>query len=247
MEVFRADLCNSRELARAFESVDVVVHLAAVASGGEDAPFARTVVGTERFLDAMATSACRRLVLCSTFSVYDFRSTRGVLDEDSPLHHAPDVYACDGYTISKWRQERVTRRFADTHGWDLTVLRPGFIWGRDRAYLASLGQAVRAPSPGHRPADPHADDARRELRRRLRPRGDRPPRSRDMTFNVLDGPGERIWTYLCRLICAGRGERGWRVTGPLSARTPPHCCGSPTPPPSGGATKPPRASSSRAG
>ena len=127
-------------LERAFEGVDVLLHLAAVVSGGEDAQFAGTVVGTERLLDAMAASACRRLVLCSTFSVYDYSSVRRTLDEDSPLHEAPDVYARDGYTISKWWQERVTRRFAEKHGWDLTVLRPGFIWGRDHGYMAALGQ-----------------------------------------------------------------------------------------------------------
>jgi nucleoside-diphosphate-sugar epimerase len=34
----------------------------------------------------------------------------------------------------------VPPRFVDKHGWDLTVLRPGFIWGRDHGYLAALGQ-----------------------------------------------------------------------------------------------------------
>lgn len=72
VEVFRADLRSSCELRRAFEGVDVLLHLAAVVSGGEDAQFAGTVVGTERLLDAMVHSACRRLVLCSSFSVYDY-------------------------------------------------------------------------------------------------------------------------------------------------------------------------------
>ena len=76
VEVFRADLRTSRDLLRAFEDVDVLIHLAAVVSGGEDAQFAGTVVGTERLLDAMASSTCRRLVLCSSFSVYDFSATR---------------------------------------------------------------------------------------------------------------------------------------------------------------------------
>src|SRR6516164_6814188 len=72
VEVFRADLRTSCELRRAFEGVDVLLHLAAVVSGGEDAQFAGTVVGTERLLDAMATTACQRLVLCSSFSLYDY-------------------------------------------------------------------------------------------------------------------------------------------------------------------------------
>ena len=45
VEVFRADLRTSRELGRAFEGVDVLLHLAAVVSGGEDAQFAGTVAG----------------------------------------------------------------------------------------------------------------------------------------------------------------------------------------------------------
>ena len=137
VEVFRGDLRTSRDLAKAFEGIDVLIHLAAVVSGGEDAQFAGTVAGTERLLDAMATTSCRRLVLCSSFSVYDFSSARGILDENSPLHRIPDVYARDGYTISKWWQERVTRRYAEQHGWDLTVSAPGI----------HLGIAVTATCP----------------------------------------------------------------------------------------------------
>src|ERR1700746_1287096 len=59
VEVFRADLRTSQELANALDNVDVLVHLAAVVSGTEDAQFAGTVVATERLLDAMADSACR--------------------------------------------------------------------------------------------------------------------------------------------------------------------------------------------
>src|SRR5271165_2962085 len=63
VEVFRADLRTSRELPRAFEGVEVLIHLAAVVSGEEDTKFAGTVAGTERLLEAMGTSVCRRLVL----------------------------------------------------------------------------------------------------------------------------------------------------------------------------------------
>jgi uncharacterized protein YbjT (DUF2867 family) len=67
VEVFRADLRSSRKLERAFEGVDVLLHLAAVVSGGEDAQFAGSVVGTERLLAAQASSASQRLVLWSSF------------------------------------------------------------------------------------------------------------------------------------------------------------------------------------
>ncbi len=113
LEVFRADLRTSRELPRAFDGVDVLLHVAAVVSGEEDAQFAGTVVATERLLDAMAQSACQ------------------------------------------------------------TAPRPGFIWERDHGYPAALGQQF-GRHHRDRPADADPDDACRELRRRLRPRGGGP-------------------------------------------------------------------------
>jgi nucleoside-diphosphate-sugar epimerase len=212
VEVFRADLRASRELGRAFEGVDVLLHLAAVVSGGEDAQFAGTVVGTERLLDAMAPSSCRRLVLCSSFSVYDYSSTRGVLDEGSPLHQAPDVYTRDGYTIAKWWQERVTRRLAEQHGWDLTVLRPGFIWGREHGYLAALGQQFGRHhlviGPLTRIPMTHVENCADVFAL-----ASIDPRARGQTLNVTDGPGERIWTYLSDYM-RGTEQPGLRAPVP---------------------------------
>ena len=212
VEIFRADLRTSHDLVRAFDDVDVLIHLAAVVSGGEDAQFAGTVAGTERILDAMAGSACRRLVLCSSFSVYDFSSTRRILDERSPLHQAPDLYARDGYTIAKWWQERVTRRFAEMHGWDLTVLRPGFIWGRDHGYLAALGQQLGRHhlviGPLTRIPMTHVENCADVFALAAVD-----PRARGQTFNVVDGPGERIWSYLSDYI-RGSGQPGLRVPIP---------------------------------
>jgi nucleoside-diphosphate-sugar epimerase len=212
VEVFRADLRTSRELGCAFEGVDVLLHLAAVVSGGEDAQFSGTVAGTERLLDAMATSDCQRVVLCSTFSVYDYSSTRRILDEDSPLHQPPDVYTRDGYTISKWWQERVTRRFVEKHGWDLTVLRPGFIWGRDHGYLAALGQQFGRRhlviGPLTRVPMTHVENCADVFALAAVD-----ARARGQTLNVIDGPGERIWTYLSDYM-RGSGRWGLRVPVP---------------------------------
>jgi nucleoside-diphosphate-sugar epimerase len=213
VEVFRADLRTSRDLQDAFKGVDVLVHLAAVMSGGEEAQFAGTVGGTERLLDAMAGSACRRLVLCSTFSVYDYNAARGVLNEDSPLFQAPDVYAWGGgYTIAKWWQERVTRRFAEKHGRDLTVLRPGFIWGRDHGYIYALGQEFGSHhlviGPLTRLPLTHVENCADVFAVAATD-----PRARGQTLNVVDGPGERVWTYLSDYM-RGSGQTGWRVPVP---------------------------------
>lgn len=212
VEVFRADLRTSRELARAFDGVDVLLHLAAAVSGGEDQQFATTVAGTERLLEAMATSACKRLILCSSFSVYDYTAARGALHEGSPLHRVPDVYLRDGYTISKWWQERITRRFAEKHGWDLTVLRPGFIWGRDHGYLAALGQQVGRHhlviGPLTRLPLTHVENCADVFALAAVD-----PRARGRTLNVVDGRGERIWSYLSDHLRL-TGQHGWRLPVP---------------------------------
>lgn len=211
-DVVRADLRSSRDLDRAFDGIDVLVHLAAAVTGGEDAQFASTVVGTERLLEAMARTACRRLVLASSFSVYDWSEIPRVLDEDSPVEAPPDLYERDGYSIAKSWQERVTRRFAGANGWDLTVLRPGFIWGRDHAYLAALGMQVGGLhiviGPTTRIPMTHvencadifavcADDSR----------------AVGQTFNVVDDRGERIWSFLGTYL-RGTGQRGFRIPIP---------------------------------
>lgn len=212
IEVVRADLRAARDLDKAFEGVDVLVHLAAVVSGGEEAQFAGTVAGTEKLLDAMSRSACRRLVLCSSFSVYNYSATRGVLDETSPLHVQPDVYARDGYTIAKWWQERVTRRHAEQKGWDLTVLRPGFIWGRGNAYLAALGQEFGRHhlviGPRTRIPMTHVANCADAFALAATD-----PRAIGQTFNVVDDPGERIWRYLGDYMRGAR-KPGLRVPVP---------------------------------
>jgi UDP-glucose 4-epimerase len=212
VEVFPADLLTSQDLVRAFEGVDVLVHLAAVVSGEQGLQLATAVGGTERLLTAMAGSACQRLVLCSSFSVYDYSATAGTLDERSPLHREQDVHARDGYTISKWCQERLTRRLAEEHGWSLTVLRPGFIWGRDHANLAALGlrmgplQLVIGPltrlplTHVENCADVFAIAAE-------------DPRARGQTLNVIDGPGVRVWSYLSEYL-RGTGQHAARLPIP---------------------------------
>lgn len=82
-EVFRADLRSHPELEAAFGGAGTLVHLAATMSGGEAAMFSGTVTGTERLLDAMARTQTRRIVLASSYSVYDWSRIGRELDENS--------------------------------------------------------------------------------------------------------------------------------------------------------------------
>src|SRR5215475_13440639 len=118
VEIFRADLRGHGDLIAAFDNVDAVVHLAAALDGSEDTQFASSVIATERFLDAMARSGVKRLVHVSSLVVYDWSRARGVFDEGTPL--LDDMYAMGAYTIAKIWQERVVKKFAAAHSWDIT-------------------------------------------------------------------------------------------------------------------------------
>jgi UDP-glucose 4-epimerase len=140
VELSRADLRGGTDLAGAFEGVDLCVHLATQMTGDDAGILAGTLVGTERLLDAMARSRCKRLVLCSSFSVYDWRAIDDLVREESPL--PPNPHVAGAYAAAKTWQERLARRASDAHSWALTILRPGFVWGAENAELACIGQRV---------------------------------------------------------------------------------------------------------
>lgn len=140
VRVVRGDLRSATGLDDAWDGVDALVHLAADVSGDEHDQFASTVVGTERLLLAMSRTATRRLVLASSITVYDWRRVAGRLTEDSPLD---DGLGDRGrYTAAKVWQERVSRRMSQEHGFQLTVLRPGIIWGAGDPHLSGVGRRV---------------------------------------------------------------------------------------------------------
>lgn len=139
VELFRADLRGGADLLPAFQNVDALVHLAAVV-GSNLQDFAATVTGTDRLLNAMARSQTTRLVLASSFSVYDWRRVHGSLTERSPVQRPP--YDANAYAMAKLWQERLVCRFTDAQGGTATILRPGVIWGRRHDDLWGLGFGV---------------------------------------------------------------------------------------------------------
>lgn len=193
VEVVRADLRASSSLEKAFDGVDALVHLAARVGGSDSAQMRDTVGGTERLLNAMASSATRRLVLASSFSVYGWNTIRGTLTEESPLES--NLYQRDGYAIAKTWQERIARRMSQEHDWELTVLRPGFIWGRDHGYLAGLGQKVGRLhlvfGPSTRLPLTHVDNCADCFVLAVEH-----PRAVGETFNIVDGHEISAWRYL---------------------------------------------------
>lgn len=210
VEVYRADLRVHADLVPAFDGVDALVHLAATVVGDADAQLAETVVGTTRLLQAMARTQTRRLLLASSFSVYDFNNARGALTENTPLD--PRIYERDGYAIAKTWQERVARSMSAEHGWDLIVLRPGFIWGPGNEYLACLGQSFGAAhlvfGPLTRLPLTHVTNCAHCFAEALEN-----PNAVGRTFNVVDDDSIRAWGYMGRYL-RGTGTRGVRIPVP---------------------------------
>lgn len=210
VEVFRADLRVEKDLVSAFDDVDAVLHLAAATSGNEDMQFASTVVATERFLDAMAKSPVKRLIHVSSLVVYDWSKAKSCMDEKTPLEDNP--YAMGGYTIAKIWQERVVSRFAKKHSWDLTITRPGFIWGEGHAQIAGMGRQFGRLyllfGPFTRLPLSHVDNCADCLVAAV----ENPAASGEI-FNIIDGDEVRVWQYV-REYARRSGQRGFLLPVP---------------------------------
>lgn len=137
------DLRQPRGLADALQGVDAVIHLAATKEGDIYAQLAGTVVGTENLLRAMDDAGVSRLVVTSTFAVYDYlhQSMWSRIDETTPLEAKPE--ARDEYAQSKLIQEEIVQawgRADDDHASrGVTILRPGVVYGPDNWWTARLG------------------------------------------------------------------------------------------------------------
>ncbi len=210
VELFRADLRVHDCLKSAFAGIDAVIHVAAATGGSEEVQFTSSVVGTERFLDAMAESSVRRLVHVSSLVVYDWAQAKGVMNEDTPLLKRP--YDMGAYTIAKTWQERVVRRAASAHSWELTVVRPGFVWGPQHAEIAGMGRHFGRVylmfGPFTRLPLSHVDNCADCIVVALES-----PAAIGETFNVVDDDDIRVWRYVLQ-NARRKGQRGLLVPVP---------------------------------
>ncbi len=139
----RHDLRQRRGLPEALASANAVIHLAAVKSGDFYDQFAGTVIATENLLWAMKSAGVKQLVAISTFSVYDFFKMKPgrLLDENAPIESAPQNR--DEYAQTKLIQEDLYRAFdREDPDAEVTILRPGMIYGRDNLWHALIGAEV---------------------------------------------------------------------------------------------------------
>lgn len=139
LELVRLDLRQKQGVTENLSGTDVVIHLAAVKSGDFYDQFAGTVVSTENLLAAMVRADVLRLIAVSTFSVYDYLKIKPgeTLDEQSPIESEP--LNRDEYAQTKLIQESLVRDFEQKYQGQVTILRPGMIYGRECLWHAHLG------------------------------------------------------------------------------------------------------------
>lgn len=139
VEIVRGDLRARGSFDALLDGVDVVAHLAASKAGDLYEQFGGTVLATENLLAAMKRCDVEKVVLISTFSVYEYlhRWTWSMLDEQSPL--AADPTDRDEYCQTKLEQERLVRDHIKANGGQCVILRPGVVFGRDNLWTARLG------------------------------------------------------------------------------------------------------------
>ena len=139
VKLVRADLRRRTGLVDAVKYADAVLHLAAAVGGDLYPQLTGTVVTTENLLEAMCEAGVKRIVAISSFSVYAYMDKRShtVLKETSPIEKRLDER--DDYCLTKVMQENLVREYAEREGFQLTVLRPGIIFGRDHLWTACLG------------------------------------------------------------------------------------------------------------
>jgi nucleoside-diphosphate-sugar epimerase len=213
VEIVRGDLRAPRTLAGIAGDARAVIHLAAATTGDPEDAFSATVVGTENLPVALRGSAVERLVLAGSVAVYDWSAADGTITEETPL--VRDPWPRGGYTVAKLWQEHVSRAGAAELGLALTVLRPGFVWGRGHAALAgigpSLGPVHLVVTGGGRLPVTHVENCADCFATVVED-----PRAAGRVYNVVDGAGVSPWRYT-RAQLRGTGAAGVRIPVPYAA------------------------------
>ncbi len=142
VELVRWDLQQQPAPVEILHGVSAVIHLAAAKQGDFDTQYASTVVATDNLIGAMVTARVWRLVAISSFSVFDYLNVPvgEIINEDSPLESEPKQR--DVYAQTKLLQENLVRDFQQKSGGQVTILRPGMVYGRDYLWNACLGVKV---------------------------------------------------------------------------------------------------------
>lgn len=183
-------------------------------AGGAEEQLASTVSGTQNLVAAMGAASAKRIVLVSSFAVYDYTALHpfDILTEDSPLD--TDGHARGPYVSAKREQEQIVTGASSGIQW--TILRPGLVFGPGRTWFYQLGMQlsrrawVSLAGEGVLPLT-HVENCASAIVAALDQ-----PRSTGTTLNVVDDdlPTRRTWLGW---LCARQAPRPVVIDVPWSA------------------------------
>ncbi len=141
-DVLAGDITRPLEWASALFGVDTVVHTAALLGGsyGLDKAWHVNVLGTSAVLRAAVDAGVHRFVQFSSVAAYSFDFPDGV-DESHPVR-----VNGDSYTDTKINSEAVVLAAHAAKEIDVTVVRPGDVWGPGSVWVRSPIAEMRKPT-----------------------------------------------------------------------------------------------------
>lgn len=141
VELLVGDIAEPASLIDPLRGVDIVVHVAGLASDwGPYAKFsAVNVTGTRNMAEAAARSGVRRFVHMSSAAVHGFQGFRNA-DETFPLADTPFAYCETKKIAEQWLFE-----FSALTGMEVTAIRPGNVFGpKDHTFIEKYLDALTA-------------------------------------------------------------------------------------------------------
>jgi nucleoside-diphosphate-sugar epimerase len=141
-DVIGGDTTSPESWEAALAGVDTVVHTAALlgSSHPRERAWHVNVLGTSRVLHASAAAGVRRFVHFSSVAAYGFDFPENV-DESYPIRVNGDVY-----TDTKVNSEAVVLAAHAAGDIDVTVIRPGDVWGPGSVWVRSPIAEMRKPT-----------------------------------------------------------------------------------------------------
>jgi nucleoside-diphosphate-sugar epimerase len=138
VEVAQTNLLSRGSLGTLVQGVDCVIHAAAGMKGAAADMFANTVLTSRNLLEAACEHQIKRIVLISSFSVYEaakLKKGEVLMDDATPIEAVGVERGAYGY--AKTRQEHLFNDFQRKHGFESIILRPGVIYGPGGGALSS--------------------------------------------------------------------------------------------------------------
>jgi nucleoside-diphosphate-sugar epimerase len=197
VEVLVGDVRNPSVLQEAVRGVEGVYHCAAAVGPAFSPREIREVglTGVRHLLEATRTCAAARIVLLSSINVL------GTRDLDPATEEIPCRCSGDAAADVKIEIEALAREYEQGHGVDVTILRPGLIYGpRDRHNLPQMIRALRRGrfafigSRDNVAPIVHVSDVVQALLL-----AGRPPASRGRVYHITDGSRTTIGEFVGHL------------------------------------------------